>query len=183
MQGKWFCTIAPSSVAQEEFRCDVGAIWHLEVHCMTDGRVVLKDHDAAAPPKRHHSPQCSDSTTKCFSYGTMLGKSHRRSRWHRAILGHRSLEQCFPSWPDWLLAYLTTSSATPNSTIQLWGRSGRGCCRTLSANFRRLSAEFLHLFPDEIKCMCLCVCVCVFGKFPQTFRRISVKKNPLLTTP
>ena len=33
-----------------------------------------------------------------------------------------------------------------DSTVHLWGRSGRGHCRKFSANFRELSAEFPQTF-------------------------------------
>ena len=58
-----------------------------------------------------------------------------------------------------------------SSAIHLWGRSGRGHCRKISANFRKMSATFRRIsapFPDAIKR--------IFCRFPRTFRGLSSKK-------
>ena len=43
------------------------------------------------------------------------------------------------------LAHMVSKNSL-NSTIYLWGRSGRGHCRKISADFREISANFPQTF-------------------------------------
>ena len=68
------------------------------------------------------------------------------------------------------------------SAVNLWGRSGRGHCRKISANFREISANFpqnfrtlswrnkTHFFVNFRK---------FSAEFPQTFRKNPFANDPL----